>query len=502
MQTERKSFMNINELNDQELNRLEKLKKYQELGIDPYGQAYKVSHSIKEIRSLCGKKSEKALAKLNLQVSVAGRIKNIRKMGKASFMNIQDKTGNIQVYLSLDGLGKKNYDLFKMADIGDIAGVKGVMNLTRTGELTIKAFKYTHLTKCLHPLPEKFHGLTDIEERSRRRYLDLIMNDEARKVAFARPRVIRSMQEGLDAEGFTEVETSMLTSTNGGAAARPFITHHNTLDRDFYLRIALEINLKKLLVGGMERVYEINRVFRNEGMDGNHNPEFTMFELYQAYTDLKGMGRLIEKLIRKAAKDVTGKEIIDYQGTEINFKAPFRWVSMNDLIKEKCGIDFEIITDFAEAKKLADEHHVKLDKFKNTVGYVMNEFYEEFCQKDLIQPTFVYRYPIEVSPLTKKDKDPRFVQRFELFVNGKELANAYTELNDPIDQRERFEAQLAAKKLGDEEANEMDEDFLEALEFGMPPAGGIGMGVDRLVMLLTNQASIREVILFPTMRDR
>ena len=494
--------MNINELNDQELNRLEKLKKYQELGIDPYGQAYKVSHSIKEIRSLCGKKSEKALAKLNLQVSVAGRIKNIRKMGKASFINIQDKTGNIQVYLSLDGLGKKNYDLFKMADIGDIAGVKGVMNLTRTGELTIKAFKYTHLTKCLHPLPEKFHGLTDIEERSRRRYLDLIMNDEARKVAFARPRVIRSMQEGLDAEGFTEVETSMLTSTNGGAAARPFITHHNTLDRDFYLRIALEINLKKLLVGGMERVYEINRVFRNEGMDGNHNPEFTMFELYQAYTDLKGMGRLIEKLIRKAAKDVTGKEIIDYQGTEINFKAPFRWVSMNDLIKEKCGIEFEKITDFAEAKKLADEHHVKLDKFKNTVGYVMNEFYEEFCQKDLIQPTFVYRYPIEVSPLTKKDKDPRFVQRFELFVNGKELANAYTELNDPIDQRERFEAQLAAKKLGDEEANEMDEDFLEALEYGMPPAGGIGMGVDRLVMLLTNQASIREVILFPTMRDR
>ena len=494
--------MNINELNDQEINRLEKLNKYRELGIDPFGQAYKVSHSIKDIRTLCGKKSEKALAKFALEVSVAGRIKAIRKMGKASFMNIQDKTGNIQVYLSLDSLGKKNYELFKMADIGDIVGVKGVMNLTRTGELTIKAKKFTHLTKCLHPLPEKFHGLTDIEERSRRRYLDLIMNEEARKVAFARPRVIRSMQEGLDAEGFTEVETSMLASTNGGAAARPFITHHNTLDRDFFLRIALEINLKKLLVGGMERVYEINRVFRNEGMDANHNPEFTMFELYQAYTDLKGMGKLIEKLIRKAAKDVAGTEIINYQGTEINFKAPFRWVSMNDLIKEKCGIDFEKITDFEEAKALADKHHVKLDKFKNTVGYVMNEFYEEFCQADLIQPTFVYRYPIEVSPLTKKDKDPRFVQRFELFVNGKELANAYTELNDPIDQKERFEAQLAAKKLGDEEASEMDEDFIEALEYGMPPAGGIGMGVDRLVMLLTNQASIREVILFPTMRDR
>lgn len=494
--------MNINELNDQEINRLEKLKKYQELGIDPYGQAYKVSHSIAEIRKLCAKKDAPKLEKFNLQVSVAGRIKAIRKMGKASFMNIQDKTGNIQVYLALDGVGKKNYELFKMADIGDIVGVKGVMNLTRTGELTIKAKKFTHLTKCLHPLPEKFHGLTDIEERSRRRYLDLIMNDEARKVAFARPRVIRSMQEGLDAEGFTEVETSMLTSTNGGASARPFITHHNTLDRDFYLRIALEINLKKLLVGGMERVYEINRVFRNEGMDANHNPEFTMFELYQAYTDLKGMGRLIEKLIRKAAKDVAGTEVIDYQGTIIDFKSPFKWVSMNELIKEKCGIDFEKITDFEEAKKLADEHHIKLDKFKNTVGHVMNEFYEEFCQKDLIQPTFVYRYPIEVSPLTKKDKDPRFVQRFELFVNGKELANAYTELNDPIDQKERFEAQLAAKKLGDEEANEMDEDFIEALEYGMPPAGGIGMGVDRLVMLLTNQSSIREVILFPTMRDR
>ena len=494
--------MNMKELNDQEINRLEKLKKYQDLGIDPFGQAYKVSHSIAEIRALCGKKSEKALAKLNLEVSVAGRIKNIRKMGKASFMNFQDKTGNIQCYLSVDGLGKKNYELFKMADIGDIVGIKGVMNLTRTGELTIKAKKFTHLTKCLHPLPEKFHGLIDIEERSRRRYLDLIMNDEARKVAFARPRVIRSVQEGLEEQGFVEVETSMLTSTNGGAAARPFITHHNTLDRDFYLRIALEINLKKLLVGGMERVYEINRVFRNEGMDSNHNPEFTMFELYQAYTDLKGMGKLIENLIRKAAKDVTGSAKINYQGIDIDFSKPFRWVSMNDLIKEKCGIDFEAITDFEEAKDLAEKHHVKLDKFKNSVGYVMNEFYEEFCQADLIQPTFVYRYPIEVSPLTKKDKDPRYVQRFELFVNGKELANAYTELNDPLDQRERFEAQLAAKKLGDEEANELDEDFLEALEYGMPPAGGIGMGVDRLVMLLTNQSSIREVILFPTMRDR
>ena len=489
-------------LNDQEIARREKLAKYVELGVDPYGQRFETTHHAKDIRELCKDKTPEEILSLDLEVKIAGRIKFLRKMGKASFFNVLDKTGPIQVYIGIDVVGEKNYELFKLADVGDIVGVRGKVMTTRTGELTVRCEEFTHLTKCLHPLPEKFHGLTDIEERSRRRYLDLIMNEEARKVAFARPRVIRSMQEGLDAQGFVEVETSMLTYTNGGAAARPFITHHNTLDRDFFLRIALEINLKKLLVGGMEKVYEINRVFRNEGMDANHNPEFTMFELYQAYTDLKGMGELIENLIRKAAKDVTGDTKINYQGKEIDFSKPFRWVKMNDLIKEKCGIDFSQITDFEEAKKLAEEHHIKLDKFKNTVGHVMNEFYEEFCQDDLIQPTFVYCYPIEVSPLTKKGPDPRFVERFELFVNGHELANAYTELNDPIDQKERFEAQLKAKELGDEEANEMDTDFVEALEYGMPPAGGIGMGVDRLVMLLTDQASIREVVLFPTMRDK
>ena len=494
--------MNINELNDQELNRLEKLKKYQELGIDPFGQAYRVSHSIKQIRALCAKKSAAKLEKLDLHVSVAGRIKAIRKMGKASFMNIQDKTDNMQVYLSLDNLGKKNYELFKMADIGDIVGIKGVMNLTRTGELTIKAKKFIHLTKCLHPLPEKFHGLTDVEERSRRRYLDLIMNDEARKVAFMRPQIIRSIQHFLDAQGFAEVETSILSPTLGGAAARPFVTHHNTLDKDFYLRIATELNLKRLLVGGMERVYEIGRLFRNEGMDASHNPEFTSIEIYQAYTDLKGIGALIEKLIRQVAKETTGSAVVKYGDVDIDFKSKFRWVSMNDLIKEKCGIDFSAITDFNEAKKLADEKGIHLDKFKNTVGHVMNEFFEAFCQDDLIQPTFVYCYPIEVSPLTKKGKDPRYVERFELFVNGRELANAYTELNDPIDQKERFVAQLEAKKLGDDEASEMDTDFVEALEYGMPPTGGIGMGIDRFVMLLTNQSQVREVILFPTMRDK
>lgn len=489
-------------LNDQELARREKLSKYVELGVDPYGQRYEVTHHVDEIRELCKDKDNAAVDELNLHVSVAGRIKALRRMGKASFMNIQDKTGNIQVYMGIDVVGAQNYELFKLADVGDIVGVSGRVMLTRTGEITVRAEGYTHLTKCLHPLPEKFHGLVDVEERSRRRYLDLIMNEDARKVAFARPKLIRSIQNFLDNQGFVEVETGMLCPTLGGASARPFITHHNTLDRDFYLRIATEINLKKLLVGGMERVYEIGRNFRNEGMDGSHNPEFTSIEIYQAYSDLKGIGELIENLLRKAAKDVTGSEVVSYQGKEIDFSKPFRWVSMNDLIKEKCGIDFSAITDFEEAKKLAEEHHIKLDKFKNTVGHVMNEFYEEFCQADLIQPTFVYCYPIEVSPLTKKDTDPRFVQRFELFVNGKELANAYTELNDPIDQKERFIAQLKAKELGDDEANEMDESFIEALEYGMPPAGGIGMGIDRLVMLLTDQASIREVILFPMMRDK
>lgn len=494
--------MEVKELNDQEQVRREKLAKYQEMGIDPFGKAYKVSHHVADIRKICGKKSAKSLDKMNLVVSVAGRIKAIRRMGKASFINIQDKTGNIQSYIGIDVVGKKAYDVFRLADIGDIVGVKGRVMMTRTGELTIRAEKYTHLTKCLHPLPEKFHGLTDVEERSRRRYLDLIMNEEARKVAFARPAIIRSIQHFLDAQDFVEVETSILNPILGGASARPFVTHHNTLDKEFYLRIATELNLKRLIVGGMERVYEIGRLFRNEGMDGSHNPEFTTIEIYQAYTDLYGIGALTEKMIRNAAKEVTGSAIVKYGDKEIDFKSPFKWISMNQLVLEKTGIDFSKIETFEEAKKLADEHNIHLDNFKNTVGYVLNEFFEELCQDDLIQPTFVYCYPIEVSPLTKKGKDPRFTERFELFVNGKELANAYTELNDPIDQRERFEAQLKAKALGDDEASDMDVDFVEALEYGMAPTGGVGMGIDRLTMLLTNQPQIREVILFPTMRDK
>ena len=489
-------------LNDQEQVRREKLDKYRELGVDPFGKAYKVTHHVKDIRKLCEKKSAASLDKMNLIVSVAGRIMAIRRMGKASFVNIQDKTGNIQGYIGIDVVGKKSYEVFRLADIGDIVGLKGRVMMTRTGELTIRVEKYTHLTKCLHPLPEKFHGLTDVEERSRRRYLDLIVNDDSRKVAFARPKIVREIQHFLDENDFVEVETSILNPILGGASARPFVTHHNTLDKDFYLRIATELNLKRLIVGGMERVYEIGRLFRNEGMDASHNPEFTTIEAYEAYGDLQSMRKLAEGMIRKAAKDVTGSDIVTYQGKEINFHKPFRWVSMADLILEKTGIDFRKIYDFEEAKKLAEQKGIKLEKHKNTVGHVMNEFFEEFCEADLIQPTFVYSYPIEVSPLTKKGKDPRYTERFELFVNGRELANAYTELNDPIDQKERFLAQLKAKELGDEEANEMDNDFIEALEYGMPPAGGIGMGIDRLVMLLTDQENIREVILFPMMKDR
>ncbi len=489
-------------LNDQEQARRDKLPKYKELGVDPFGKAYKVTHHVSDIRRLCNKKSAKSLDKMNLIVSVAGRLMSIRRMGKASFVNLQDKTGNIQAYIGIDVVGKKAYEVFRLADLGDIVGLKGRVMMTRTGELTIRVEKYTHLTKCLHPLPEKFHGLTDVEERSRRRYLDLIVNEEPRKVAFTRPRIIREIQKFLDSNDFVEVETSILNPILGGASARPFITHHNTLDKDFYLRIATELNLKRLIVGGMERVYEIGRMFRNEGMDASHNPEFTSIEIYQAYSDLRGIGALTEKMIRTVAKNVTGSAVVKYQDKEIDFKSPFRWISMNDLIKEKTGIDFSKITSFEEAKSLADKYEIHLDKFKNTVGYVMNEFFEELCQDDLIQPTFVYSYPIEVSPLTKKGKDPRFTERFELFVNGRELANAYSELNDPIDQRQRFVDQLKAKELGDEEASDMDVDFIEALEYGMAPTGGVGMGIDRLTMLLTNQAQIREVILFPTMRDK
>ena len=492
---------------EQELVRIGKLEQLKELGIDPFGQKYDVTHHSVEIKEQFKGKTHEELEEENNIVKVAGRIMFIRKMGTASFFSIQDKLGFIQVYIRKDVVGEEQYALFKMADIGDIVGVEGMVMITQTGEITIRAEKYTHLVKALKPLPEKFHGLQDVEERYRRRYLDLIMNEEAKRVAIQRPKIIRAMQEYFDNEGFIEVETPVLQNIQGGATARPFITHHNALDANFYLRIATELHLKRLLVGGLERVYEIGRIFRNEGMDRTHNPEFTTVELYQAYGDLTSMMDLNEGVIRHCAKKVIGKEQFknpfNPDGELIDISKPFRRVTMCELIKEKTGVDFKANNyTLEEAIELAKKHNVEVESHF-TVGHIINAFFEEYCEADLIQPTFLCGHPIEISPLTKKDPlDPRFVKRFELFIAGKEFSNAYTELNDPLDQRERFEEQLKEKEQGNDEANEMDIDFVEALEYGMPPAGGIGIGVDRLVIFLTESTTIRDVILFPQMKTR
>ena len=488
-------------LNDQELARREKIKKLQELGVDPWGKKFDRTDSTKTAKEKALNKTNEELEANPIEVTLAGRIMFLRKMGKASFFNIQDKEGKIQAYISIDSVGEKDYTIFKVCDIGDIVGFSGHLMLTRTGELTVKVTSFTFLTKSLRVLPEKFHGLTDVEERYRHRYVDLIMNEESKKVALLRPRILRSMQHYFDSLGFVEVETSVLQPILGGANARPFITHHNTLDKDFYLRIATELPLKRLIVGGLERVYEFGRLFRNEGMDYKHNPEFTTVELYQAYGDLSSMRELAEGVIRNTCKEVLGTTTITYQDKTIDFGKEFRWVSMTDLVKEKTGLDFRGNITFEEAKAFALSKGIKIEEHWTSTGYILNALFEEFCEEELIQPTFVYGHPIEVSPLTKKSEDPRFTERFELYINGSEIANAYSELNDPIDQKERFIAQLKAKEMGDDEANEMDYDFLEALEYGMPPCGGIGIGFDRLVMLLANQRTIREVILFPTMKD-
>ena len=427
----------------------------------------------------------------------------IRKMGKASFFTIQYKTGTIQIYISINDIGEENYSLFKTADIGDIVGVYGKIMKTKTGEVTIKCLEYTHLVKALRPLPEKFHGLTDKEERYRRRYVDLIMNEDSRRVAFLRPRIIRSIQNYLDNQGFVEVETPVLSTLLTGASARPFTTHHNAQDLDMYLRIALELPLKRLLVGGMEAVYEIGRVFRNEGMDLRHNPEFTELEAYLAYSDLEGMMDLTEGMFTNIAKTVVGKMNYTFYGNEISLEGPWKRISMVDAIKEQTGIDFKQDLSLEECLKLAEEHGIEVQEHEKSFGHIVNLFFEKYVEETLIQPTFLYGHPIEISPLTKKNpEDPRFVDRFELFIGGKEFANAYTELNDPIDQLERFEAQIAERDLGNDEANDIDYDFVEALEYGMPPAGGIGYGIDRLVMLFTEQDSIRDVLLFPTMKEK
>ena len=494
-------------LNDQELVRRQKVEKLKELGIDPFGQAYERTHYSSDIKELVLGKTNEEVEALDLHVSIAGRIMFIRKMGKASFFSIQDLKGKQQVYISINDLGEASYDLFKMADVGDIVGVKGKVMLTRTGEPTVKCLEYTHLTKSLRPLPEKFHGLTDKEERYRRRYVDLIMNEEAKRVAIARPRIIRAIQEYCDNLGFIEVETPVLQAIQGGATARPFITHHNTLDKEFYLRIATELPLKRLIVGGLEKVYEIGRLFRNEGMDLTHNPEFTTIELYEAYGDLSSMMRITEGMIRHAAEKVTGKteflNIFNPEGEKIDISKPFKKVTMCEMIKQETGVDFKANHySLEEAIELAKAHEVEVEKHF-TIGHIINAFFEKYCEDKLIQPTFLCGHPVEISPLTKKDpEDPRFVQRFELFIGGHEFANAYTELNDPIDQKQRFLDQLKERDAGNDEANEMDVDFVESLEYGMAPTGGVGMGIDRLVMFLTEQISIREVLLFPHMKDR
>ena len=492
----------MREFTDQEMARRSKLENLKERGLDPFGQRYDKEDYASDLKEKYASVEHDEFDNMNDTARVAGRIMFIRKMGKASFFTLQDKTGKIQVYISINDIGEDSYNLFKSADIGDIVGVYGKVMKTRTGEVTIKCLEYTHLVKSLRPLPEKFHGLTDIEERYRRRYVDLIMNEEAKSIAFTRPKIIRCIQNYMDNKGFTEVETPVLTTLLTGASARPFVTHHNTQNLDMYLRIALELPLKRLLVGGMEAVYEIGRVFRNEGMDPKHNPEFTLMEAYLAYSNLEGMMDLTEGMFREIASKVTKKDVYNWCENEIDLSKEFKRISMVDAIKEKTGIDFKKEMTKEEAIKLAEEHGVEVeDHF--TVGHIINGFFEKYVEETLIQPTFLYGHPVEISPLTKKNpEDPRFVDRFELFIGGKEFANAYTELNDPIDQLERFEEQIKERDLGNDEANDIDMDFVEALEYGMPPAGGIGYGIDRLCMLFTESESIRDVILFPTMKER
>ena len=493
----------MREFTEQELVRREKAENLRSLGIDPFGQKFDVTSNSKKIKETFEGYTKEELEENKNEVIVAGRIMNKRRSGKAGFMDIQDKFGNIQIYISISDVGEKEYELYKACDLGDIIGINGWVCKTNTGALTIHATKYTHLVKALKPLPEKFHGLTDIEERYRRRYVDLITNDNSKNIAFLRPKIIRCIQNFMDNQGFTEVETPILASLLTGASARPFITHHNTQDLDMYLRIALELPLKRLLVGGMEAVYEIGRVFRNEGMDPKHNPEFTLMEAYLAYSDLEGMMYLTENMFQTIARDVIGKMTYNWSGHEISLEGPWKRISMTDAIKDATGIDFKKVTTTEEALRLAEEHSILVEEHQKSYGHIINLFFEKYVEETLIQPTFLYGHPIEISPLTKKNpEDPRFVDRFELFIGGKEFANAYTELNDPMDQLERFEAQLKERDLGNDEANDIDMDFIEALEYGMPPAGGIGYGIDRLCMLFTESETIREVILFPTMKPR
>ena len=490
-------------LSEQELVRRQKMEDLRAKGIDPFGHAFARTHRSAQLREEYGEVSQEELEEKKIPCAIAGRIMTKRRMGKLGFMHLQDRDGQIQVVVNKGVVGEEVYELFKAADLGDIVGIEGYVCKTNTGELSVKAEKLEHLTKALRPLPEKFHGLQDVEERFRRRYVDLIMNEDSRKIAMLRPKIIRAVQHYLDGQGLMEVETPVLQPILGGAAARPFVTHHNTLDMNFYLRIATELPLKRLIVGGLEGVYEIGRLFRNEGMDPKHNPEFTTVEAYVAYSDIEGMMALNEGLFESVAMEVFGKTDFTLGDKQISLKAPYKRWHMVDAVKEVTGVDFWKAMSVEEALALAKEHGVEVQPHERTVGHIINLFFEQFCEEKITQPTFVYGHPVEISPLARKNaKDPRFTDRFELLIYGTEYSNAFSELNDPIDQRQRCEEQLKLKEMGDAEASEMDIDYVEALEYGLPPTGGIGIGIDRFVMLLTGQESIREVLLFPHMKNR
>lgn len=490
------------ELNDQLIVRREKMEALRQQGIDPFGQRFERLHYAEHILKRFDGLTKEELEANPHEVQIAGRIMTKRQQGKAGFAHIQDMTGRIQIYVRLDTVGEKAYELFKQADLGDIVGIKGTVFKTNRGETTVKAETFLPLTKALRPLPDKYHGLKDVEQRYRKRYVDLIINPEVKETFIKRSQIIAAIRRYLDQRGFLEVETPTLHHIAGGAAARPFITHHNALDMELYLRIAIELHLKRLIVGGLEKVYEIGRVYRNEGISTRHNPEFTMLELYEAYADFHDMMALTEKMVEHVALEVLGTTKITYGEYEVNLATPWKRLSMVDAIKETVGIDFTAPMSDDEARALAQEHGVKIEEHMG-FGHIVNEFFEQKVEHTLIQPTFIYGHPVAISPLAKKNADdPRFADRFELYIVGREHANAFTELNDPIDQKERFLAQLEERKRGNDEAHSMDEDFIEALEYGMPPTGGLGIGIDRLVMLLTNSPSIRDVLLFPTLRDK
>ncbi|MDF2926331.1 MAG: lysyl-tRNA synthetase [Paenibacillaceae bacterium] len=490
------------ELNELLVIRRNKLDELRSLGVDPFGQKYERTHTAEEILTVYSDLSAEELEERNVEVVIAGRIMQKRGMGKASFAHITDLTGKIQIYVRKDAIPEDKYSAFGILDIGDIIGVKGHVFKTKTGETSVKVNELDVLSKSLYPLPDKFHGLKDVEMRYRQRYVDLIMSEEVKKTFVARSRIITSMRRYLDSKGYLEVETPTLHAIAGGAAARPFVTHHNALDMQLYMRIAIELHLKRLIVGGLEKVYEIGRVYRNEGISTRHNPEFTMIELYEAYADYRDIMKLTEEVIAHIAQEVLGTTKISYQGQEVDLTPQWKRISMVDLIKEVVGVDFSRHMTDEEAHAIAKEHKVPVEPHMS-FGHIVNQFFETFCEETLIQPTFVTGHPVAISPLAKKNaSDPRFTDRFELFIVAREHANAFTELNDPIDQRERFESQLREKAAGNDEAHEMDEDFIRALEYGMPPTGGLGIGIDRLVMLLTDSPSIRDVLLFPLMRDR